>query len=551
MIDEAWRFHNETHELCRYIAATLDSENTLWLVGHNVFFDLQCSDFFYFFTLWGYRLNFYYDKGLVYILIVAMDKKRLTCISTTNWYDTDLRGLGKMIDLPKLDIDFDAHTREEIITYCRRDVEIVIAAMEHYMRFVYDNDLGQLSPTNASQAFHAYRHRFMTIPIYMHEDETVRVLERNAYYGGRVECCEMGQIQGGPFIYLDVNSMYPYIMLSNRLPTKLVEYHQDYSMVKLDMLLDAYCAVAEVELLCDKPIYAVRYKNKIIFPTGHFETWLCSSALRHALHNDHLIKIKQIALYRSDYIFRDYVDFFYGLKQQYDAENKRVMRTLTKKMLNSLYGKFAQRRPVTQVEEQLTYDGYFREECFNLVTGEHGTCYKMFNTYVEQYGSEDTDTTFTAISAHITECARMLLWEIIDGIGHDRVIYCDTDSVIIRKKDLDRVKHTIDDGALGALKIERTIDTFDVYGPKCYVMDDKRVFKGVPKNATELGGDKFAYQTFLRQSTHMQREVNQWYIVRDTVKQVKRSYDKGIVLPDGSVRPYIATRDNEGAFIFS
>lgn len=546
---DSWKYHNNTHELCRYIEKCLYANQGLYLIAHNIFFDLQVSDFFYYFTLWGYRLNFYYEAGLTYILVVVKDKHFLRCLSSTNWFDTNLKGLGDLIGLKKLDVDFELDDRDTIIEYCHRDVEIVKLAMEYYYSFVMDNGLGQFSLTKASQAFHAYRHRFMNVPIYCHQDKKVRKLERQAYFGGRVECFEVGNIKKPPFVYLDINSMYPYVMLNSRVPVKLIKHTDHYSIDKLSYILDKFCATAEVDLVTDKPAYAVRVNNKIIFPVGEFTTYLCSEGLRYAIKNNHLKNIRQIAIYRSDKIFTDYVNFFYALKLKYTHEHQPVLRELTKKMLNSLYGKFAQRRPITIEREELSFDGFYREEIFNLVTGEKGLLYKMFNTVVEQYGFEETDLTFTAISAHITENARMLLWSIIDDLGYDKVLYCDTDSIMIRKTDMGSLNYPVDSDTLGALNLEREINKLDIWGAKSYVMDNQRVFKGVPKTAIDLGNGRFKYMTFLRQDSHMRHEINRWYVLKETVKKIMSNYDKGIIKPSGRVRPFHYAVNDSGDIV--
>jgi hypothetical protein len=199
--------------------------------------------------------------------------------------------MGKLVGLPKKEVDFESVNETRLSEYCHRDVEILRLGMERYFRFLQDHDLGRFRLSKASQAMAAYRHRFMAHKIYFHQDEQVRRLEREAYFGGRVECFELGKIQDGPFLYLDVNSMYPYVMRETAVPCRLIDYSSGFSREDFQEVLNRFGCVSRVVISTDQPIYPIRRNNKVIFPTGEFETVLCSPALREAVRRGHLLKI--------------------------------------------------------------------------------------------------------------------------------------------------------------------------------------------------------------------------------------------------------------------
>ena len=97
--------------------------------------------------------------------------------------------------------------------YCRRDVEICMAAMK-YIDFVDREGLGTLAKTTQDilmlidTDLCPQKYIFMTTP--------GREIERCCYYGGRVECWRIGNSQD--FYGYDINSMYPYVM--QNLPTR-------------------------------------------------------------------------------------------------------------------------------------------------------------------------------------------------------------------------------------------------------------------------------------------------------------------------------------------
>lgn len=535
---DVWTFFETSIDLCEYFEKTAVDKRPMFLMGHNVFFDLQSSDFFHYFTKWGWILDFYYDSGLTYILALRKGRKTIKCLSTTNWFDGSLKVLGEMIGLPKLDVDFEESTLEELKTYCKRDVEIIKAAMEQYYQLIIDNDLGRFSMTKASQAFNAYRHRFMINPIYIHNEDEIKDFERQAYMGGRVECFKIGKIKGGPFLSLDVNSMYPFIMKNYDMPYELVNYHEDLDLPYVTDILKSFCVVAEVDVKTDLPIYAYKYNDKLTFPIGSFRCFLCTEGLKEALKRGQILKIHRASIYRKARLFEKYVDNLYDLRRYYKESKQDVMVKLCKYLLNSLYGKFGQQIKKTKEEVDITFDGYWRMEGVDLVKQCAVIEYKMLNKYVIEDGLREGPKSFPAISAHITEAGRMLLWDIMERSNWSKVLYCDTDSIKIRKKDLKGVNYPLDDKTLGALKIEEETKKLTLIAPKAYTTENETKMKGIPKVAKYIGNNDFSYQSFLRQKIHMRKEITRYYMVRDTIKHLNEIYDKGLVDTKGNVSPY-------------
>jgi len=538
VISEKWLLWINSKKLCEYIQEKTIARKPLYLIAHNIFFDLQVSDFYYWFTRWGWKLKFYYDKGLVYILSIRKDKHTIICLSSTNYFDTSIKKIGEFVGLPKLDIDFQESSIDELVTYCRRDVEIMKKAMEYFYEFIRSNDLGKFSFTRAAQSFTAYRHRFMDSKIYLHDSEEIRKLEREAYYGGRVECFYIGHCDNGPFVSLDINSQYPYVMINNDYPVKLISLRKNVDLLFARDILKTFCAVSEVIVDTNLPIYPVRVSGKLIFPTGQFKTYLCSRGLQSALKRHHILSIENMAVYQKAPLFDSYVAFFYALKERQTQEGNEIMIRLSKLFLNSLYGKFGQKKTLTETIEDCTFDGYYRIETIDLVTGERELEYKMFNKRVIEYGEEDGKMSFPAIASHITEDARLLLWQVIESTGQEKVLYCDTDSIKIRKEHLADVKYRTDQYELGALKIEDEFNDLEIIAPKCYITEKKRVLKGVPKDALEILPDTFQYTSFLKQASHMKQRITRYFITRETSKTLNRNYDKGIVHADGTVTPF-------------
>jgi len=533
-----WVFHQTFEHFNRYIERLALKIGNLHVIGHNVFFDLQASGFYEWFTLRKWKLKFYYDQGLTYILKCQKSGYNLTVLSSTNWFDFSLAKLGAALGYPKQDIDFDSCTRDELRKYCRVDVEILVKALKRYIEFIQGHDLGKFSLTKASQAFTAYRHRFMPQKILIHSEDHISELERSAYQGGRVECFELGNIRGGPFVTLDVNAMYPFVMRGNEYPCKLVTYYEGPSPEFIAERLSSFAVIALVEVDTPEPVFAVKFKNKTIFPVGKFECFVTSVGFQYGFDKGYIQKVVKVALYIKKDLFSGYVNYFHDLRLTYKAEGNDMFLLLCKYMHNSLYGKFGQLKIVTDINDSESEHDYYREEVFNMVTGRKVVITHLMNQEIVQYPEGEGDYSNVAIAAHITENARFYLWSLINEIGPRKVLYCDTDSLKVRKSDIGPLENKINPEVLGALKIEDESKTLILEGAKNYRTEHKRKIKGIPHNAVEVRPGVFTFDSFVRQVSHLRSGHITGSQVKTITRTLKHNYDKGIVLKSGKVKPF-------------
>ncbi len=535
---QRWMEWKTAAVMCRWIAGAVYEKTSLWVFAHNAFFDLQASGWFEWFTRDGWVLQFVYEAGLTYILVIRKEHKTIKIVSTTNYFKCTLKKLGSMIGLEKLDADFGTIGRQDLSDYCRRDVEIVRKAMESYFSFIRTHDLGSFSMTIPSQAMRAFRHRFMKTKVFIHRHEEVQRLEQDSYFGGRTECFQIGKVKNGPFATLDVNSMYPSLMASKVVPVQLVDFLDHPALDWLEDALRAHCVIARCDLETQEPIYPVRFNQRVCFPVGRFSTVLCTEGLRTALARGHLLRLGQAAVYRSALLFSEHVNFLYPLKSAYSDQGQDVWAYLCKMLLNGLYGKWAQRRPILEGEDVVDPAGYRREEVLDLVTGRTFIEYQLMNRLVSIQDDEPASNSFAAISAHITEAARMKLWSLIETAGPERVLYCDTDSLKMRHADVGPLDHLIHPNRLGALKVERVSDDLEIWGLKAYSEDGLWKIKGIPRRAKHEGGHVYSYHHFLKQASHMRRQQITGMISETMRKKLKLVYEKGTVNASGRVAPF-------------
>ena len=202
----------------------------------------------------GWTCTSYVNEKPPFILKLRRGRATISMIDTLNYFGSALAALGEQIGLSKGEMPAPDAPESEWWWYCERDCRIVSELVITWLRFLRDHDLGNYQATLASQAFTAYRHRFMSSPIQIHDRARICELEREGYHGGRTECFQLGTVER-QLHYLDVNSLYPYVMREHPYPTRYVEARRAPAIDTLARWVEGSCVVARVEVETSEPVF--------------------------------------------------------------------------------------------------------------------------------------------------------------------------------------------------------------------------------------------------------------------------------------------------------
>lgn len=490
----------------------------------------------------GWESTRYINDKPPFIFTLRKGNTTLAFVDSLNYFSSSLKILGDSIGSPKLPMPCKDAPFNEWVEYNLQDTMVIRDAIMAFRAFVKENDLGNWQNTLAGQAFTAFRHRFMTSQILIHDDVKVCRLEREAYYGGRTEAFFLGTVEG-PIYYLDVNSMYPYIMATRALPRMLRDSFGELTVHQLAHLLDDRSCIAEVEIQTDEPIYPIRYRGRLIFPVGTFVTSLCTPELRIALDRDHIKRVLFGASYYHDVIFDHYVDELYGKRKEYEAQGNPTFAFACKIMLNSLYGKFGQNGQVWDYVREARPDDplvWIEQETLE----DKPVKYRQRLGMIQQQKKEgESDNSFPGLSAHVTSYGRAMLWELFEIAGRENVLYTDTDSMMVTQAGYDRLQAHIDPGILGKLKVEAVVQDATIYGPKDYILDGKAKHKGVRATALKLAWNVWEHEVFRSWDWLLSRGKDGYVIVEHSTKTLYRQSRKGKTSTSGWVTPYSVPED--------
>lgn len=525
----------------KVLESIIHSRMRLIIVAHNINFDMPVLKVFKSLSKLNFNCIKAISKGQCNIFIFRRKDVTITFLDNMNYFKTSLKKIGENIGINKTEVDFSLATREELFEYCKNDVKILVELWKKWRLFLTTYDMGNFGYTIASQAFNSYRHRFMHSEIFIHNNERATKLERMSYRGGRTECFFIGRPNYLPYYYLDINSMYPYVMLHNVFSRnfKTISYDPDIDLIK-DKLTD-YNIIATCIIKTDMPCYGVKHKGRLIFPIGTIKATLTKPELIYAFNHNHIISISEASIYECDYIFRDYVSTLYKLRQDFKRDNNSTFELCVKYLLNSLYGKFGQK--VCEFKHQGdTQKGVYESGILYDVDNDTTNFYRIIDGRLEiRQREKECSHSFCAIASEVTAYSRMHLWSLLQKAGLKNVLYTDTDSVIVNLEGYNNLSDEIDSVELGKLKLEYTIDDIEICNLKHYTINGNTKIKGIKSNAKQIDSHTFTQYQSINFTGLLQRHTIDKCIWKKVKKTLKGSYLKGNIERGGYVTPFNMT----------
>lgn len=557
-----WVRFTKSVDLYAFIAAHAAPKRKLYVFCHNTSFDLPLTDVFGNMKKQGFDLKGAVIDAPPTILTFAdslhvaektrldlhkgRDRKRkhaartVLMLDTLNLFRMPLAALGKQVGLDKLAMPARNAPQKEWDRYGKRDTEIIRLATIKWFDFILANDLGGFASTLAGQALRAYRHRFMPSPILIDRHDFATPMARDGYYGGRVECFRLGKIPG-PLYGYDVNSMFPAVMAQEEFPCRLVRYTSVANVKTLAKALDKYKVMARVTLDTQDAVYPYRTPERLLFPIGTFDTVLATPELIHALDNGHVAAVQAMATYDAAPLFKPFVDFFYDRRRAAADAGDHTAAFLYKILMNSLYGKFGQRGAIWEPQQQIDD---LTAKAWVVIDADTGTEYRhrqLGGLLQVQCGEAEARDSMPAIAAHVTACARMMLWRLMEQAGRKNVYYVDTDSLLVNDAGRRRLRGVLDETALGGLKLEGRYEDAEIWGPKDYRFGDKKKTKGVKRTATWTGAHTVKQERWSSLRGLVRTGSVTSPVTRTITKTLAREYKKGDVGKGGWIQPFRMT----------
>ena len=336
-------------------------------------------------------------------------------------------------------IDIHDYKNPMILDACKSHAKATSVILQKFQHVINNDFKSTLKLTVASTAIEIFQRKFLReghgvgagIPDKIPDH---KLHQNMSYRGGITEMFNTNKHDN--ITCVDIKSMYPHIMRNITLPN-MNKCSKVLTGRDVRGYLKHFEGCSQITVTIPENIYyhpfLVLRNNKLQAMKGEVFGVFTFTEIREMIRQgfkigktDWLIQFKQI-----DNFFSDFVDELY-------LHKNRDKTGIYKLILNSLYGKFGQKH---------AYDVGFKKledgDVFDI--NEH---YEL-NGVMYEYLSLDRKNppefhikSYPLIASYITAGARMYLYNEMLKVGLDKIIYCDTDSLMIADS-LENVKKKI------------------------------------------------------------------------------------------------------------
>jgi len=474
----------------------LSQENDTYIVASNLHFDFSVlfynSEYFYQFQqiINGSQLvSAIYEGTAIQKKYVNVDGKEqlykrrtIYFIDTYNYMQGSVEYYGKILGIQKLEkpktlseIPRTPEEWKELETYCMRDSEITYK-FTMFLQENYNIIGTNMKLTASSTSMELFKRKYLHRNIHSEESHMMNINKKlfDSYYGGRTEIFKRGYYKN--MKYYDFNSLYPSVMMNDYPDPDSAKYvtFPSKNIIEYEGISEVIMEVEEMNV----PILPVMH-HKLIFPIGRIRGTYTHLEIRKAIDEGYTLKkIMWTIYYRKVFKpFETFVNDMYSKRMEFKKQ-KNPTELVFKLLMNSLYGKFAQKN-MSEIKF-IDYNNLEEKERIFLEYPEHhGIKYthnKDGKGYLVKKGICTSSFVRPIFSTYTTAYGRMKLWDVVNKYDG---AYSDTDSIVTRKE----VGNSL---ILGDLKLETTIRKGIFVKPKCYTftdVDGEEVtrLKGVPR----------------------------------------------------------------------
>lgn len=449
------------------------------------------------------------ERGVLYS--ITLNYKGFTVRFLDSWkvLMASVEKLGSAIGLEKLEIDYHkfggykskADVDKEAIKYLERDIDVVIKTFSKVIK-IYDKKI-----TRASMAYEDfvkwyndengsgrqfamdfggwvwnYREKQKEFMNVLSKDEWMYI--NKSYQGGYVNWNEEytnKELWTPEGVSYDVNSLYPSVMLNNKIPYGRMLYSKpfdgDYASLVTVMIQHAKIKNDDWPPIIRQhggKYSEAKYLKEVTYT--EYTYWEDELEFIKSKYDMQYVEIKRV-YFKTKYVFKTWLEEKKGLK--INAKDP-VERDFHKGIYNSNYGKFAQN--IFMGQRIIVRDGNHVEKDKwgnKLLVDIEGNVVRHLASNAVRYGANGEfkhDSSFTesenrkhiAVASKVTSDARLVLFKaMFENI--DIWLYSDTDSCYFTEEPKNIWIH---DSEFGAWKKEHNFNKFKVLRAKCYMLED-------------------------------------------------------------------------------
>lgn len=466
-----------------------DTRTILW--AHNLGYDARISGVFEHLPSLGWRLVAHNITAKGTWLEWRRDGATLVMACSTTVFAQKIARLGQWFGLGKVYVDMSEEDDAVWLARCRQDVEILKTAMLSYLKWLEEADLGNWQMTGAGQSWAAFRHRFLTHKMTIHDDEDALTAERRAMWAGRCEAYWRGEIKAQTVVEYDFTQSYVTIARDNPVPVKLLgPMPRNYDWRRI-VDSPSSALLAEVEVETDAPVLPATQNGRILWPVGRFTTTVWDVELKAAIAEGAKITVKRGWLYRLQPALREWATWTINQLESPDRDVPAWQKSVLKHWSRALIGRMAMTYNSWEEFGTVPFQGVKRSRLVDLDTNEEYDLMQVGYDVWADAGRVESPNSMPMVTGYIQAIARVRLWRVMRELPPNVLLYVDTDSLLTTQQHQHVIEKIASSPIGEGLRLKRSWDGFAIYGPRQVVTGPQVRVSGVPSDARQSERGKY------------------------------------------------------------
>jgi hypothetical protein len=407
--------------------------------------------------------------------------------------DTSLPGIaGSIRFLDSRNVGLDdtegqLEPRERAAAMCLR--------LRQYQQLTRDLDLGGLRCTVAAQAWHGWRHKYLTCPVEVHNDTARLLVEKAACFGGRCEVFRAGIAQG-PVYEIDAQAHYPSCASDAPLPARTCRPTDVLGLTAESAAQRGLLVIARGRVHTDVPCVPCAWQGRVVFPVGSWPAVYCWPEVELIRRCGGEFRVKDWWAYEAANPCGTYMRTLWTTRRDCAAEFAPGRQHGAKLLANSLVGRIGTLghswEHVPEVFHPDPWSSWWEAHPRDGLLARWRTiCSRVEVETISGWGDES----IPAVAAWVYSVGRVRLYEWMRIAGFENVLYCDTDSLWTNAEGECKIREAgeLRPGEMGRLRVKNVHSWARFYGVKHYDSPAGVKWAGVPRNSVSALDGKWAY----------------------------------------------------------
>lgn len=487
---QEFRKYTDTELMWKEIGEFTRPKRRTVLYSHNLPYDLRIADGLRGLSRLAFKLESIRlaDRGSWSRW--TRDGASLTLCDSSSVFPTQLSSLFRTMGIGRIERP-NSDDIDEWGDYCSRNVSALSGLLCEYFTWLKSGVAGNWQLTGAGQSWAHWRHSHYTHPVLVHPDSEAIEAERRAMWTGRAENYSWGKDVNAPVYEWDWANSYPRIGRDYDVPVRLVGTARTANAADLPELAKRYTILADVTVSTEQPVVPTRHDKGILWPVGTFDTTIWWPEIEAVLNDGGTVQPHCVWLYKSEPALEQWgtwiIDQIHG---KGDSPYPWVPLVL-KHWSRTLIGRFA-----TQYQnwEEFGTDTESKVQVgkwYDADTGITTDTMQVGHDIHVMAGLSESDDSCPQITSYIMSVARRRLWDAIQSVGLENVLYVDTDSLIVNLEGHVLLTELTKLGQMEGLRLKDRHRGYEIYGPRSAIIGTRRVFAGMPKAAVRTGEKTF------------------------------------------------------------